>query len=131
MPASPVLRRRRTRSPGSPATPRPRSLRRPSQGNFSLRIVWGGCCYLNTGGRYNPGMDSWTATTTTNAPTGRDLHTAVWTESEMIVWGGTGLSEHALEHRREVLRAIWFAHADAYTSCTNQAQRRGAQGERS
>ena len=32
--------------------------------------------------------DTWTATSTTNAPTGRDCHTAVWTGSEMIVWGG-------------------------------------------
>jgi N-acetylneuraminic acid mutarotase len=32
--------------------------------------------------------DTWTATTTTNAPTGRHGHTAVWTGSEMIVWGG-------------------------------------------
>jgi len=43
---------------------------------------------LNTGGRYNPGTDSWTATSTTNAPTARTYHTAVWTGSEMIVWGG-------------------------------------------
>jgi N-acetylneuraminic acid mutarotase len=33
--------------------------------------------------------DSWTATTTTNAPTARSGHTAVWTGSEMIVWGGS------------------------------------------
>src|SRR5947208_628851 len=33
-------------------------------------------------------IDNWTATTTTNAPTGRTEHTAVWTGSEMIVWGG-------------------------------------------
>ena len=32
--------------------------------------------------------DMWTATSTTNAPTARDYHTAVWTGSEMIVWGG-------------------------------------------
>ena len=28
------------------------------------------------------------ATSTTNAPTAREGHTAVWTGSEMIVWGG-------------------------------------------
>jgi len=28
------------------------------------------------------------ATSTTNAPTARDGHTAVWTGSQMIVWGG-------------------------------------------
>ena len=32
--------------------------------------------------------DTWIATTTTNAPAGRAGHTAVWTGSEMIVWGG-------------------------------------------
>src|SRR6266508_1132554 len=59
----------------------------------SEMIVWGGygCdgnCFLNTGGRYNPSTDSWTATSTSNAPEGRVYHTAVWTGSEMIVWGG-------------------------------------------
>ena len=61
----------------------------------SEMIVWGGHSfgviphYLNTGGRYNPSTDSWTATSTgTNVPDGRDYHTAVWTGSEMIVWGG-------------------------------------------
>ena len=54
-------------------------------------IVWGGIPGgdVNTGGRYNPTSDSWIATPTTNAPDGRDRHIAVWTGSEMIVWGGT------------------------------------------
>jgi hypothetical protein len=54
-------------------------------------IVWGGynvSQYFNTGGSYNPNTDTWTATTTANAPTHRALHTAVWTGSEMIVWAG-------------------------------------------
>jgi hypothetical protein len=56
-------------------------------------IVWGGYFYdvddhyLNTGGRYNPGTDSWLPTSTTNAPGGCELHTAVWTGGEMIIWG--------------------------------------------
>jgi hypothetical protein len=33
--------------------------------------------------------DTWTATSTTSAPSGRQYHTAVWTGSEMIVWGGS------------------------------------------
>jgi N-acetylneuraminic acid mutarotase len=58
-------------------------------------IVWGGVQddpfnVFNTGGRYNPNTDSWTATSTTNAPDPRYIHTAVWTGSEMIIWGGTG-----------------------------------------
>ena len=32
--------------------------------------------------------DTWTPTSLTNAPDGRSNHTAVWTGSEMIVWGG-------------------------------------------
>jgi hypothetical protein len=53
-------------------------------------IVWGGVInqFLNTGGRYDPATDSWTATSTINAPHERAGHTAVWTGSEMIVWGG-------------------------------------------
>ena len=61
----------------------------------SEMIVWGGigqcpppCGYFATGGRYNPSTDSWIATTTNGAPSGRSIHTAVWTGTEMIVWGG-------------------------------------------
>src|SRR5207247_10772834 len=48
--------------------------------------------------------DTWTPTSLTGAPDGRSFHTAVWTGSEMIVWGGynslegeceTGGSEHS------------------------------------
>ena len=34
--------------------------------------------------------ETWTGTSTTNAPAARASHTAVWTGSEMIVWGGYG-----------------------------------------
>jgi len=64
-------------------------------------IVWGGVhrdmnmfgqptdTYLNSGGRYNPSTDSWTATRLDGtAPGVRSNHTAVWTGSELIVWGG-------------------------------------------
>ena len=54
-------------------------------------IVWGGRdsnLGYNTGGRYDPDTDSWTATSTTNAPPGRSVPTAIWTGGEMIVWGG-------------------------------------------
>ena len=55
-------------------------------------IVWGGFNYpvgaLNTGGRYNLSSDSWTTTSTANAPAARWDHSAVWTGSQMIIWGG-------------------------------------------
>src|SRR5437773_6191677 len=38
--------------------------------------------------------DTWTPTSTTNAPAGRYEHTAVWTGSEMIVWGGDNGSSY-------------------------------------
>ena len=63
-------------------------------------IIWGGYYYdtnphsFNTGGRYNPSNDSWTPTSTSaNCPaTGRYIHTAVWTGTEMIIWGGSQYS---------------------------------------
>src|ERR1043166_728839 len=65
-------------------------------GTGTEMIVWGGVgsggVYFNTGGRYNPSSDTWTATSTTNAPEPRYFAptlSAVWTGSEMIVWGGT------------------------------------------
>jgi hypothetical protein len=61
-------------------------------------IVWGGFqpanffgTPFNTGGRYDPSTDNWTTTSLTHAPAGRNGHTAVWTGSEMIVWGGNNL----------------------------------------
>jgi hypothetical protein len=59
-------------------------------------IVWGGytvagqnVVYFNSGGRYDPATNSWRATSTgANVPQGRTQHTAVWTGTEMIVWGG-------------------------------------------
>lgn len=54
-------------------------------------IVWGGYSdggTLNTGARYNPALDSWTAVSQTNAPSAREEHSAVWSGTQMIVWGG-------------------------------------------
>lgn len=65
----------------------------------SVMLIWGGTSTLganptplNTGSRYNPTTNSWTAITTTNAPSARNYHSAVWTGTEMIVWGGNGTS---------------------------------------
>ena len=70
--------------------------------------------YLNTGGRYNPSTDSWTATSTTNAPAARGGHTAVWTGSEMIVWGGDDGSDLNTGGRYNPSTDSWTA-----TSTTN------------
>jgi hypothetical protein len=61
-------------------------------------MVWGGFegfpspGLTNTGGTYFPSSDTWSAIPTTNAPDARQQHTAVWTGSAMIVWGGSGNS---------------------------------------
>jgi hypothetical protein len=76
------------------AVPSPR-LRHTAVWTGTEMIVWGGeptfnaGVYLNTGGRYNPVSDSWTPTSTGSfVPSGRSRHTAVWTGTYMIVWGG-------------------------------------------
>jgi N-acetylneuraminic acid mutarotase len=63
----------------------------------SQMIVWGGRpirgnFMLNSGGRYDPATDAWTPTAIAGAPIARSSHTAVWTGSQMIVWGGTTFS---------------------------------------
>ena len=52
-------------------------------------IIWGGrgneSGFLNSGGRYNLGNDSWKPT---DIPEARRDFTAVWTGTELIIWGG-------------------------------------------
>jgi hypothetical protein len=57
-------------------------------------IVWGGTTAtavpaFGTGAIYDPATDGWTEVTTVGAPEGRRNHVAVWTGTEMIVWGGS------------------------------------------
>ena len=66
-------------------------------------IIWGGfedlacgggggepiCQYLRDGAIYDVAGDSWTPTDTFFAPQARYLHTAFWTGTEMLIWGGT------------------------------------------
>jgi hypothetical protein len=56
-------------------------------------IVWGGYSgvALGIGGRYAPLTGIWTATTHTGAPPNRSGHSAVWTGSEMIIFGGANV----------------------------------------
>jgi N-acetylneuraminic acid mutarotase len=59
-------------------------------------VVWGGStremdaqgvCFEN-GARYNPDRDTWQPISTVGAPKGRVQATAVWTGTEMVIWGG-------------------------------------------
>ncbi len=68
-----------------------------------MTAVWSGSEVLHFGGvdtveyqdpgpghRYDPATDEWSTVSWLNAPIGHLGHSAVWTGSEMIVWGGIG-----------------------------------------
>lgn len=74
--------RRRTESWRTTAETQTANVMAAARANYTLPTISdrpGGCI-----------DDTWTATSTTNTPAARDSHTAVWTGSEMIVWGGYG-----------------------------------------
>lgn len=52
-------------------------------------IVWGSAA---GGGSYDPATDTWSSISSTNAPNPHSYATAVWTGTEMIIWGGTDSS---------------------------------------
>ncbi|MBZ5639234.1 MAG: hypothetical protein LAO51_10845 [Acidobacteriia bacterium] len=62
-------------------------------------VVWGGDdgtageagsgVKFATGSVYDPATDAWTPLPDTGAPSARSRHTAVWTGTQMIAWGGT------------------------------------------
>ena len=60
----------------------------------NLLIVWGGVAFtpssvtLGDGAAYDPATDTWTPISRVLAPSPRVFHTAVWTGTEMVVWGG-------------------------------------------
>ncbi len=45
---------------------------------------------VSNGPRYQPQTDSWAGMASSQAPSRRQSHVAVWTGAEMIVWGGPG-----------------------------------------
>ena len=84
----------------------------------STMIVWGGYNAANTldfndGGVYDPAAKSWTAVTTGGAPSARAGHTAVWTGSAMIVWGGANYSGAALDGG-----GVYYPTANNWTATT-------------
>ena len=60
----------------------------------SEMLAWGGTIpgassAYNSGASYSPSTKSWKDLAAAGAPEGRIQHSAVWTGSEMIVWGGS------------------------------------------
>jgi len=64
-------------------------------------LVWGGdggstaSVPLGDGARYDPGADRWTPMAGAGAPEGRWSAAAVWTGSELVIWGGVGCGPSA------------------------------------
>jgi N-acetylneuraminic acid mutarotase len=76
-------------------------------------IVWGGRLpndtAVRTGDRYNPTTESWAPTSVgANVPASRGLHTAVWTGTRMVVWGGVGILIHDTGGRYDPATDTWL-----------------------
>jgi hypothetical protein len=72
-----------------------------SRPNYTLPVIAapaGGCT-----------DDTWTATNTSNAPAAREVHTAVWTGSEMIIWGGSSDANYLNTPRSSRVKAVAIA----------------------
>jgi len=109
---------------------RPRNLPPPTRTGHSAiwtgteMILWGGWVHRpgsprlieNTGVRFNPLTGQWCELSTDHAPSARADHTAVWTGTEMIVWGGAPANR--LGGRYDPATDSWkrVAEADAPTA---------------
>ena len=83
-------------------------------------VVWGGYSaslgFQNTGGRYDPLLDSWQPTSTgPNCPASRFGHTAVWTGTEVLIWGGYGASFYTQGGRYNPASNSWASMSTAET----------------
>jgi|GEM_PF-2387357 len=83
----------------------------PRQGHSAIwtgneMIVWGGFgsesdpVFYNDGFKYNPITDNWHPINIENAPKGRVNHTAVWTGTEMVIWGGNDFTDYFQDGKR-------------------------------
>ncbi len=106
--------------------PMPEPPRAATQGHSmvwtgSEMIVWGGKSASPTAGAiadglvYDPTLDTWSPTSLDNTPEGRANHTAVWTGSKMLIWGGrwTGESTPTIGGRYDPATDTWSAMADS------------------
>lgn len=89
----------------------------------SEMIIWGGqgcdggVQVCGDGARYVPATDAWIPISPRGAPTARSGHTAVWTGTHMIVWGGSGASGSLCE-----VGGIYDPATDSWRPVTSQGQ---------
>lgn len=84
-------------------------------------IIWGGfyqepqsgaLTSLGDGLRYDVAADTWSPVAMSGAPSPRSRHTAIWSGTRMIVWGGVGESGYAGQG------AAYDPEADQWTAVT-------------
>jgi hypothetical protein len=78
-------------------------------------IVWGSMFgSTKSGGLYDPATNSWRATESLCAPSGRWKAPAIWTGTRMIIWGGTTVSSYfANGAAYDPVGNVWAQLADA------------------
>lgn len=82
-------------------------------------IVWGGKGaaaddYRSDGASYDPVADAWTPLPPEGAPSGRSGHAALWTGSEMLIFGGEDASGRLSSgHAYDPFRGRWRALSEA------------------
>jgi hypothetical protein len=76
--------------------------------------------YLNTGSRYNPATNTWTATNTVGAPR-VERHAAIWTGSRMLIAGGNS-------NIAGVIGTPWSGNAYTYDPVSDSWQSAGFMG---
>jgi N-acetylneuraminic acid mutarotase len=87
----------------------------------SKMLIWGGWVkgppsVTATGAAYDPEARTWTPIAAGGAPSARHSHTAVWTGSKMLVWGGYSEGGLATEG------AIYDPATDAWTPMSSAGQ---------
>jgi N-acetylneuraminic acid mutarotase len=78
----------------------------------SLMIIYGGLgpgssqyTFFNNGGKYNPSTNTWENLGLTNAPKNRSSHKAVWTGSQMVIFGGYDPNGNMSDNGRYIINS--------------------------
>jgi len=96
-------------------------------------VVWGGWdgvggTVFDTGGRYNPGTNTWQLTSTTSAPSARQDALAAWSSPYVVVYGGN--APGALGGRYDPVGNAWYGVATLNAPPSPQAGAMAVVGNR-
>jgi len=99
----------------------------------TVMVVWGGWdgvggTVFDTGGRYNPGTNTWQLTSTTSAPSARQDALAAWSSPYVVVYGGN--APGALGGRYDPVGNAWYGVATLNAPPSPQAGAMAVVGNR-